>query len=192
MAKQYRGRITTWKADKGFGFIKPDNGSDDVFFHITNLAHRPREIMPGIPVVYMLSYDEQRRPRALHVYLENGSITPLMGSLVVGGGFFLLLGFVTVLLGLSPWIFVAYLVASAITFWAYTEDKRRAGSGVFRISEAQLHFLEVIGGWPGALVAQQYLRHKTRKVSYQVMFWAMVVLNIAILALWIFFIRNLV
>jgi uncharacterized membrane protein YsdA (DUF1294 family)/cold shock CspA family protein len=185
VAKQYRGRITTWKADKGFGFIKPDNGSDDVFFHITNLAHRPREITPGVPVVYMLGYDEQRRPRALNVYLENGALTPLIGSLVIGGGFFLLLGVVTVLFGLSPWIFLAYLVVSTFTFWRYVQDKRRAGVGAFRVMEAELHFLELIGGWPGALVAQQYLRHKTRKAAYQAVFWTMVVLNVALLAAWI-------
>jgi uncharacterized membrane protein YsdA (DUF1294 family) len=39
--------------------------------------------------------------------------------------------------------------------------------------------LGLIGGWPGAIVAQQLLRHKTSKASFRLAFWATVVLNIA-------------
>ncbi len=41
-------------------------------------------------------------------------------------------------------------------------------------TEAQRHKFELMGGWPGALIAQQAFRHKTRKVSLQVVFWAIV------------------
>jgi len=43
-----------------------------------------------------------------------------------------------------------------------------------RIPEATLHFLELIGGWPGAFVAQRRLRHKCSKRSYQAVFWLVV------------------
>lgn len=42
---------------------------------------------------------------------------------------------------------------------------------------AQLHALELLGGWPGALLAQQLLRHKTKKTSYQVVFWLTILMH---------------
>ena len=70
-----------------------------------------------------------------------------------------------------------YLVASAVTVVAYTFDKLAAMEGRWRIQESTLHFLALIGGWPGALAAQRLLRHKTKKRSFQFIFWITVVLN---------------
>ncbi|MBA3685849.1 MAG: DUF1294 domain-containing protein [Planctomycetes bacterium] len=68
---------------------------------------------------------------------------------------------------------------SAITVIAYAVDKRAARAGRPRIAEATLHALELLGGWPGALVAQQLLRHKNAKVSYQLVFWLVVAIHVA-------------
>ena len=70
--------------------------------------------------------------------------------------------------------FGVYMVMSAIAFAAYSIDKRRAVRGQWRVSEATLHALEMLGGWPGAWVAQQTLRHKTQKRRYMAVFWAIV------------------
>ena len=43
--------------------------------------------------------------------------------------------------------------------------------------EVRLHLFELLGGWPGALVAQQAFRHKTRKLSFQLVFWGIVLLH---------------
>ena len=66
------------------------------------------------------------------------------------------------------------LVMSALTYWAYARDKRRALQGEWRISEYQLHVWELLGGWPGAWIAQRRLRHKCSKGSYQFLFWLIV------------------
>ncbi len=66
------------------------------------------------------------------------------------------------------------LVVSTLTYWAYKSDKRRALEGEWRIPEARLHLLELLGGWPGAWVAQRRLRHKCSKGSYQFVFWLIV------------------
>ncbi|WP_397453519.1 DUF1294 domain-containing protein [Pseudomonas sp. NA-150] len=71
----------------------------------------------------------------------------------------------------------AYAVMSALTFFLYWRDKRQALTAGWRTPEKLLHGAELLGGWPGALLAQQSLRHKTRKVSYQVVFWLIVVLH---------------
>lgn len=76
------------------------------------------------------------------------------------------------------WIAAVYLVASALTFLAYAWDKAAASRGGWRTQESSLHLLSIAGGWPGALVAQQLLRHKSLKQEFRQMFWATVVLNI--------------
>ncbi|KAF1010100.1 MAG: hypothetical protein GAK32_01695 [Pseudomonas fluorescens] len=59
----------------------------------------------------------------------------------------------------------------------YWSDKRKAATARWRTPENVLHAVELAGGWPGALIAQQVFRHKTRKVSYQVLFWVIVLLH---------------
>ncbi|KAF0866674.1 DUF1294 domain-containing protein [Pseudomonas sp. LD120] len=71
----------------------------------------------------------------------------------------------------------AYGAVSLLTFLLYWHDKRQARMQGQRTPENVLHALELAGGWPGALLAQQLLRHKTRKVSYQTLFWLIVALH---------------
>ena len=70
-----------------------------------------------------------------------------------------------------------YLTASLAAVIAYAVDKSAAQTGAWRTSERTLHVLALIGGWPGALIAQQVFRHKSRKPSFQFTFWATVALN---------------
>lgn len=72
---------------------------------------------------------------------------------------------------------VLYLGASLAAFSAYALDKSAAQNGRWRTRESTLHLLGLLGGWPGALVAQKLLRHKTRKRSFQLFFWSSVLLN---------------
>ena len=79
---------------------------------------------------------------------------------------------------------VAYLglvaVMSLWTFVVYGFDKRRAARGGRRVAEQTLHLLALVGGWPGALFGQRFFRHKTSKLSFLVVFWAVVVIHNAI------------
>ncbi len=72
-----------------------------------------------------------------------------------------------------------YAVVSVIAYITYAIDKKAAIKNRRRVSEKSLHLLGVVGGWPGALLAQQRLRHKTQKTAFQVMFWLTVVVNLA-------------
>ena len=71
----------------------------------------------------------------------------------------------------------AYAVASLLTFFLYWRDKHSALKDRWRTPETTLHLFELAGGWPGALLAQQVFRHKTRKLGYQLLFWLIVVLH---------------
>lgn len=183
MTTQQRGRVITWKDEKGFGFIKPDAGGPDVFFHANSLASRRVRPAEQAVVFYTLAYDQQRRPHATHVYLDREALAPLVIVLVVVSVFFGLLGAFTLFGMLPAWVIFVYLVMSFFTFGLYRSDKLRAGTKARRTPEATLHQMELFGGWPGALVAQQYFHHKSSKPSFQLDFWFMVLLNTVILGL---------
>ncbi|WDY60336.1 DUF1294 domain-containing protein [Pseudomonas sp. PSKL.D1] len=70
-----------------------------------------------------------------------------------------------------------YPAASLVCLLLYWQDKRQAREQAWRTPEKVLHASELLGGWPGALVAQQVFRHKTRKVSYQLVCWGIVGLH---------------
>ena len=68
------------------------------------------------------------------------------------------------------------MALSAITYGIYAHDKHQAVSAGWRVPESTLHLAELLGGWPGALLAQRRLRHKCSKVTYQIVFWSIVIL----------------
>ncbi len=86
-------------------------------------------------------------------------------------------------------VLIVYAVASVITFFVYGIDKRAARRGRRRTPEATLHLLELLGGFPGAMVAQRVFRHKRGKVSYLIVFWLIVGLHVAGWAGW-FWLRS--
>jgi len=83
-------------------------------------------------------------------------------------------------------ILAVYLLMSIICFLVYWWDKRRSIKGEWRIPEAHLHWLELLGGWPGAFIAQRKLRHKNRKQPYQFVFWMIVGMHIVAWADYLF------
>ena len=79
-------------------------------------------------------------------------------------------------------LLLAYLAMSVIAYATYARDKSAARTGRRRTPEKTLHLMALLGGWPGALLAQRQLRHKSSKTSFLVMFWVTVGINLAALA----------
>lgn len=80
-------------------------------------------------------------------------------------------------------LFALYVVViNAATFATFALDKRAAGRRVWRVTEARLLMMAAFGGSPGALVAQQTMRHKTRKEPFRTALWAIVGAQLAVLA----------
>lgn len=185
---RFQGRVTRWKDEQGFGFIVPERGGDDVFLHISDMENRQKRPTVGDIVTFELSYDERRRKRARKVSYAGEESAPILPSIPAFArtaplGFFLFLGTMVLLGKLPPIVAVVYLVVSGITFAVYAGDKAAARDGAWRIPENTLLLLGLLGGWPGALVAQWVYRHKTRKTAFLVPFWGTVGANLLVLAL---------
>lgn len=74
---------------------------------------------------------------------------------------------------------VDLLLMSVLTLLCYGWDKRQSKRSGWRVPEKRLHLLSLLGGWPGALLAQRWLRHKTIKTRFRVVFWLTVVMHIS-------------
>ena len=81
----------------------------------------------------------------------------------------------------AKFILWIYIGASLITFLIYAKDKAAAKKGNWRTPEQTLHVYSFLCGWPGALIAQQCLRHKSQKRSFRARFWLSVLLNLGML-----------
>jgi uncharacterized membrane protein YsdA (DUF1294 family)/cold shock CspA family protein len=177
------GKITYWNEQKGYGFITPSSGAKQVFVHIH--AFKNRHLPPELNqvVLYSLSTDKQGRPCAVKVTraseIPSGNSKPITKLFLTlfAIGFIAVVGWSVSAYNIPIQILYLYLAASAFTFLVYAKDKRAARAYRWRTKESTLHTLALLGGWPGALIAQQVLRHKSRKNAFQFMFWTTVVLN---------------
>lgn len=89
-------------------------------------------------------------------------------------------GFVAVNWGVAPWVGIVYLAASALAFFTYGLDKAAAIAGRRRVPETLLLQLGLVGGWPGAVLAQWLFRHKISKREFLTPFWWTVLINVTV------------
>ncbi len=73
-----------------------------------------------------------------------------------------------------------FISINLVTVFAYWCDKRAAVNGGWRVPEINLHTLEFLGGWSGALLAQKLFRHKTKKRSFRAVFWIVPLFQVAV------------
>ncbi|WP_048610540.1 DUF1294 domain-containing protein [Vibrio coralliirubri] len=76
-------------------------------------------------------------------------------------------------------IVIGSVLMSMLTYLMYAKDKRAAINGNWRVPEKTLHIFSVVGGWLGALIAQDKLRHKTQKQPFRAIYWVTVAVNVA-------------
>ena len=176
-----RGKLTKWKDDRGFGFITPVRGGRQVFVHITAFTNQHRRPVGNEFVTYETVSDETGRRRAEHVeFMGDDSKNAAEGwmiALTIALLFLIFLS-VAVFMGQLPFVVLPHsVVFSVISFLVYRRDKLAAQQNQWRTGEGTLILLGALGGWPGAFVAQQFFRHKTKKRSFQIAFWVTVLLD---------------
>lgn len=178
-----KGTLTTWNDEKGYGFIDPGEGGPRVFVHVSAFRDRSRRPEVGQVVTYRPGQDERGRPRAEQARRLGDRARPRRRGPRISPSVPLAAAFVggvvvAALMNKAPWSLPAIIgVVSFVTFVIYAWDKSAARRGANRTPEIHLHLLALAGGWPGAALAQQWLRHKSRKASFRAIFWFTVVVN---------------
>lgn len=204
---QRLGKIVDWNDERGYGFIAPLEASDGskTFFHIRDYQQQGRRPEPGELVKYMAESQDDGRWRATRVMRavqpsrKARSTAPKIANThhpYTTGQDLMRVALVLAYIGLLGWAIKRGLlpfefafvpaIMSIVAYLAYAADKHFAQRGHWRIPEANLHLLELLSGWPGALLSQRVLRHKSRKTSYRVVFWMMVLLNLVATVAWIY------
>ena len=192
--QSYEGIIKSWLNDKGFGFIQPNEGGKDIFIHIRDLKHENYQPIVGDKIIYKISSDKNGKLRASDAFIKGQRINNkekpikktktiqlnLLPRLILAIIPFILSGILIKQHNIYTPLF-AYLFFSPLTFLFYAYDKSMALKDKWRISEATLHLLELVGGWPAALITQYTIRHKNKKQSFQITFWLIIILHLATL-----------
>lgn len=182
-----KGKIIKWHADKAFGFIAPNGGGSHVFIHKSALVNRQRSVQINDVITFSITKDKGGRYCAADVTFSGEKLTPKQAKKMSTFSVYLAIIFLAAIiiafpLGYLPQkLTVIYVGGSFLTFLAYALDKSKAQRKVRRTAESTLHFLSLFGGWPGAALAQQLLRHKSSKKEFRRVFWLTVMANIATL-----------
>lgn len=196
-----QGTIKQWQDDKGFGFIETEAG-ESVFFHVSEFKAQRRPTI-GEQVLFTTGKDNQGRVQAKQVQelafvqqkmtQKNQQIrqrnqrksqqmqfeSAQKKRLLMGLGFYGVLVLLAVMHKL-PWLILAwYIIIGVVTFLMYAKDKKAAQNDQWRTPESTLHLLSIAGGWVGAMVAQTYLRHKSQKPEFRMMYYLTVIINMA-------------
>jgi uncharacterized membrane protein YsdA (DUF1294 family)/cold shock CspA family protein len=199
------GELTRWDDDRGFGFLTPLGGGAEVFLHISALPRSSARPKQGDLLNYVVERTENGKRRAARVEMvrttstarrppraprrtggtrsRSSQVFGVLVALAIAGLFFAGLFVKDDRWSVPQWAVLSYLAASILCFISYSVDKSAAVAGRWRTPEATLLGLGLIGGWPGALLAQQMFRHKIRKRPFMRVFAGTVVANIAVLVL---------
>lgn len=192
-------QLAEWSGERGFGFLR--RGPRRIFLHVSDFSGAHCDLKVGETFRFEMGRDEQGRTCAINASIVRSqrnakpaqkpaqkpapservkpARTPREALRATDAAIVIALLALPTFSGMFwdiDWRIPAawFGFISAITYFVYGHDKRRAEGGGWRIPERSLHVLELLGGWPGAFLAQRTLRHKCSKLGYQVVFWLIV------------------
>jgi uncharacterized membrane protein YsdA (DUF1294 family)/cold shock CspA family protein len=173
-----QGIVINYNSEKGYGFIKTSEYEENVFVHITDVQNakllevgqkvefQVEKNTKGLAAIHVVAGDKEKSPYA----------TFGIASLIL-----IVLLFMLTANYMEP--LIAYLLSiNVTTFLLYGYDKFISSTEKIRIPELNLQTLALLGGSPAALVAQKFFRHKTLKGTFQVVYWVIVVVQVALLS----------
>lgn len=188
---RHKGRVSLWHDEKGYGFVTPCLPGPNVFLHIKAFGQIQKRPQVGDLLTYALSQDDRSRSRAAQAAYSLEKFVPERHRPIgtrrrwaVPFAIASLFGItVSAFFGALPVEIIGlYWLASALALVLYGWDKTSATRAVQRTPENTLLIVGLFGGWPGALLAQEFFRHKTAKASFQILFWISVIANAGLLA----------
>ncbi len=192
---RYTGTLKIWNDERGFGFLEPTQSGPEIFVHIKAFPLSTGRPFVGQVLTYEIETgsDGKKKARAVQFPLRAKQrqqqryetvapwTLPCALAIPIFIGIYI---YVVMRWGFSPLVLLIYLGLSLFAFLIYAFDKSAAMSRRWRTSEQTLLFISLAGGWPGALLAQQLMRHKTSKQSFINAFWMTVLLNVGAFLAW--------
>ena len=190
---RFEGRLKSWNDERGYGFIEPALGGANIFVHIKSFENPSLRPVPGQALSFEVVSTADGKPRAQHVRPPGATLlatwarassrsgrttSPQRAGWLAIPAFGLLYLTVALVWGVPWWVAGVYAFASVACFIAYAVDKSAARGQRWRVSESTLLTVGLVGGWPGAIAAQQWLRHKSSKAEFRAAFWRSVALNV--------------
>jgi uncharacterized membrane protein YsdA (DUF1294 family)/cold shock CspA family protein len=190
---RFEGFIKSWNEERAFGFIEPHQGGQEIFVHITAMPACGDLPSVNQRVSFEVELNREGKKRAKNVRLavsvpaakprQRNPAAQWGGATLFAVPAFVVFYFILALAWRVPHVVgVGYLVLSVVCFVMYAADKSAARSGGWRTKESTLLTFGLAGGWPGALLAQQWLRHKSTKASFRSAFWGTVAINVGAFA----------
>lgn len=170
---RFEGQLRSWNAERGFGFIEPAGGGQDIFLHVSAVPTNFRPPKLGQQFTFDVTLNREGKKRASNVGV---AVVPRSGRVArakrpaqwCAASALAIPAFVVVCIaiaatrGVSIWGTVAYIGLSIVALFAYALDKSAAVAGRWRSSEQSL-----------------LLRHKSSKTSFRHAFWGTVLVNVA-------------
>ena len=188
---RYVGRVTDWNDEKGFGFVTPNGGGDRAFVHVKAFEPQARRPVAGDLIAYTVQRDAKGRLNAGAVRFAGAhaarskSVPGFHDTFprkTVASFVFAVLLAAALLHKLPIEVVFVYFIMSGVAIFLYAFDKSAAERSQRRTPENTLHMVALLGGWPGALLAQGMFRHKSSKAAFQAVFWMTVLGNGGLLA----------
>ena len=208
-----QGTIVRWDAERGFGFVRSPATDADVFFHVRDYRGGSTSPSEGLQVRYEEIHVGGKGPRAMAVMPLGAEDNRRRGAGPAGTAapdgrrrrqapphahaeiraMLVLVPLYTALLVWAAWtqrlpvpVVLSAPLLGAVTFYMYWRDKFAAQRGAWRTPEQALHLASLLGGWPGAWLAQRLLRHKSSKPSFRTVYWGTVAAHWLALAFWLY------
>ncbi|CDT76095.1 MULTISPECIES: cold shock and DUF1294 domain-containing protein [Vibrio] len=178
-----KGQVIEWNDSKGYGFISSVGGELKVFFHISSVTNRGYRPKVQDSVTFEVTEDNEGRLKAESVIVQGANGFPF--TVLFGFSFLVAATASVIVFNGEKLLIPLYIVLSIFTYFMFAWDKQAALSGDWRTPEKTLYMLSLLGGWPGALLAQFQLRHKSRKQPFKFILWVAILLNVCGF-LWLF------
>ncbi len=73
MRESFKGKIVEWNQQKGFGFIHPNIGSENIFIHISDFQDKNYRPTIGDVVLYKIGQGRDNKKKAIDAYIETNN-----------------------------------------------------------------------------------------------------------------------
>jgi uncharacterized membrane protein YsdA (DUF1294 family)/cold shock CspA family protein len=193
MTMRKAGELIQWNNKSGYGFVRDDTGRDS-YVHISKVTPGARPRI-GDTMSFATGTGRKGRPSAIDVIITATTPAPSPSLRDVrqgsGGVSRFKLGLRTAAATLMTllilwaiagdrapvWLGLLYAGMGAASALLYRFDKLYALTGKYRVSETNLHVVDLCFGIIGGLAAQEVYRHKTVKPRFVAMTWTIALVH---------------